>query len=39
MSSFKKLNLFKINRLQAIYRGVEANVEATFIHYYSAAGC
>jgi hypothetical protein len=27
MSSFKKLNLNGINRLQAFYRGVEANVE------------
>ena len=32
MSSLKKLNLFKINRLQASYRGVEANVEAVFIN-------
>ena len=27
MSSFKKLNLFKINKLKVIYRGVEVNVE------------
>jgi hypothetical protein len=30
MSSFKKLNLNDINRLQAIYSSVEANVEAIF---------
>ena len=29
MSSFKIFYLNDINRLQAIYRGVEANVEAT----------
>ena len=27
MSSFKKLNLFKINKLKVIYRDVEVNVE------------
>jgi|Laugresbdmm110sd_1035091.scaffolds.fasta_scaffold21772_2 hypothetical protein len=30
MSSLKKYNLFKSNSLKAIYRGVEANVEASF---------
>jgi hypothetical protein len=39
MSSFKKLNLFKINKLQAIYGGVEANVEATFILHDEAGDC
>ena len=32
MSSFKKLNSLQINRLQAFYRGVGANVEATLMH-------
>ena len=40
MSSFKKKNLLLINRLQAAYRGVEANVEAMLIlafkHHASA---
>ena len=37
MSSFNKLNLIQINRLRVIRRGVEANVEATFIHFDEAA--
>ena len=33
MSSFNKKLPIQINRLQAICRGVEANVEATLIHF------
>jgi hypothetical protein len=39
MSSFNKLNLNEIKRLQGAYRGVEANVEATLIQLDKAAHC
>jgi hypothetical protein len=39
MSSFNKNYHNEINRLQAVYRGVEANVEAVFIHFDEAADC
>ena len=39
MSSFNKFYLNDINRLYALYSGVEANVEATFIHLNHATDC
>ena len=39
MSSFNYIYPNDINRLRALYRGVEANVEATLIHFDQAADC
>ena len=39
MSNFKKKYLFQINRLQAAYCSVEANVEAVFSNIVQAANC
>lgn len=39
MSSFNLFYLNDINRLQAVDRGVEANVEATLTQFRSMEGC
>jgi hypothetical protein len=39
MSRFNKIYLSKINKLQAIYRGMETNVEAAQIHFEREADC
>ncbi len=39
MSSFNYIYPNDINRLRALYRGVEANVEAAFIYFDQAKDC